>query len=868
MNDERNFENQNLAEERLQELQNRIELENMSNFANRKANESNSNFSNRLNNIRNNASSLANNHSNIINNTKSNSGVAKSNENSLSNQSKNNSLNKSDNNMNRKGNLRSKANSAAQKAAIKYLKSKGVPEWASKLALNRNRSKGLPGVPGLMSPKQLLANPFGNLLGKKSESESLKNEERTINFGLSMQLIKTIGIITPFVFLGLCVFICLFIGTQTYVNAKKLQHAYSSEQLEDYMNENMTDEEKEEEIDQDSVDNIDNSSAFYFIDNTKSNFVMVARKAEKYKTAEMDELKDYYSYVDQYDENIDEELVYKFFFKIDFLKKYYKKNYQGVELDIPLLMSTLILQSDDMNEVFKSNTKGFSYKSCRSKQQDGYDYSGCWDKDSSHRLKYIVSYANLNFSYDHDWSNYNISYKNSQHDMEILAQHMISYQATESCVDSSGKVVSTNIIRDNELGTQVLTCGDGESYRVSGSSYGLDDEKYNEFLKEFLEKKYVLNYDADYEEDSSSGISGTSVSANFTKYTFEGDLLEQIASVCYREQGSAKGAAAEASLIANRFEYSDVGRQYQQRYGKTGLGLYHYLLESGWWGNPSSTMSAKSASTAAVNAVRSVLEEGKRTLPRYVDEHDCWDCNPQSCSDGKRGDICSLNTNGRVLTSMSDIRKRANYVQNTTIVKNVYGANYTFYSFPTSNSDPFGYLSERLRQTVGECYYDFDNNKFVNCGSSFVSTFISWLKSIAEDDSHGYSQYHRESLIDFDCASLVYFGLLNSGFNTEQLGTTAFRVSTSMPILKRNGFEEIKFSDLVPDGHTTTNLMPGDILVADSHTEVYIGEGMNVGAHMSETGGITGEYGDQNGREISITNFWNDNWLYVYRYRG
>lgn len=857
MNNEGYYETDYSAEEKLQELQNKNDLNNMANI--NKRNVPNVNMRNRLNNIRSNTPSLANNHSNTINDKNKNANV------------QNDSLQKSSG-IDKKNNMRSKAGNVAQNALAKYLKTKGVPEWATKMALNKNRPKGLPGIPGLMSNKQSAANLFGNMFGKKKETESLKNEERTVNIGLSIQLIKTIGIVTPFVFLGLCVFICLLVGTQTYVNAKKLQHAYSADRLEDYMNNNMTDEEIEEEITQEDVDEIEKETGFYYIDYTKSNFVTVSRKVEKYQTAEMEELKDYYSYVNNYGSDVDEDTVYKFFFKIDFIKKYYKSNY-NVELDIPLLMSTLILQSDDMNIVFKKNTKGFSYKACRVKTEDKYDYSPCWDKNTRHWVKYDLSNAK-NYDYDKDWSNHKITYNDSQHDIEVLAQHMVSYQATETCRDSSNKVVSTNTIRDDEIGTQVLSCDEGETYSVTGASYELDDEKYNEFLKEFIEKKYYLdknsNRSADKEDIDSSDSSINSVSANFTKYSFEGDLLEQIASVCYREQGSERGAAAEASLIANKFEYSSDAQKYKEKYGKTGTGLYHYLLESGWWGNPSSTMAQKNAPDSVVSAVRSVLVDGKRTLPRYIDEHDCWDCNSYNrCSDGKRGDICSINTGSRVQTSMSDIRNRSNYVKNETLVKNVYGANYTFYTFPTQNSDPFGYLSEKLRQTVGECYYDYDSGKFMNCGSSFVPTFLSWLRSIAEDDSHGYSQYHRESLIDFDCASLVYFGLLNSGFNTEQLGTNAFVVSTEGPALKKNGFEEIKFSDLVPDGKTTTNLEPGDILVADSHTEVFIGEGMNVGAHMSETAdGITGEYGDQTGREISITNFWNDNWLYVYRYRG
>lgn len=854
---------ENIAIKRINEVKSNNNVNNMAKVNNANLHQPNSSLE-KLNNKQNLNPYYANNQKN--NPSYNNLNSSQNGNSNVDLNSLNSSTLKKNNDIESKNNRQLKLKNAANNIAAKYLKTKGVPEWVTKMAMNKNRSKSIPGMAAGLS-KQRLLNPVANMFGKRKGTEAVKSEESEVNMGLSIQLIRTIGVLAPFAFLSLSLFLCLFAGTQTYVNAKKLHHAYSSEELEDFMNDNMTDEQKNLETDQDDVDKLDNSSTFNFIDDTKSNFVMVARKAEKFETAEMAELKDYYSYVTGYDNINSEEVLYKFFFKLDFIKKFYKKNYQ-VELDIPLLMSTLILQSDDMNVVFESNTKSFSYKTCRTKVGDTYDYSGCWDKDSEHFIKYAASYANKYFSYDHDWSNYKIGFKNSKHDIEVLAQHMISYQATETCRNSSGNIVSTNVLREDEIGTQVLACKEGETYNVTPASYELDDEKYNEFLKQFIEKKYILDHDSDYYDEYSLDTedSSGSVSSNFTKYTFEGDLLEQIASVCYREQGSAKGAAAEASLIANRFEY--YGESYQSKYGITGLGLYHYLLESGWWGNPSSTMSQKSAPDSVVEAVRNVLVEGKRTLPRYVDEHDCWNCNPQRCSDGKKGDICSINTNGVSLTAMSKIRKRSNYAKNSTIINNIYGATYTFYSFPTDDSDPFGYLSEKLRQTVGECYYNYDTGQFVNCGTSFITTFLSWLKSIAQDDSHGYSQVHRDSMIDYDCSSLVYYGLINSGFNTEQLGTTAFTVSGEGAILKQNGFEELKFSDLVPDGQTTTNLKPGDILVSNSHTEVYFGEGMNVGAHQSETGGITGDYGDQTGKEIYIGQFWNDNWQYVYRYGG
>ena len=47
------------------------------------------------------------------------------------------------------------------------------------------------------------------------------------------------------------------------------------------------------------------------------------------------------------------------------------------------------------------------------------------------------------------------------------------------------------------------------------------------------------------------------------------------------------------------------------------------------------------------------------------------------------------------------------YVKNKTVMKNRYGATYTFYCFPTSKSDPFGYTSEAKRQEIGDFCYEY-----------------------------------------------------------------------------------------------------------------------------------------------------------------
>lgn len=173
-------------------------------------------------------------------------------------------------------------------------------------------------------------------------------------------------------------------------------------------------------------------------------------------------------------------------------------------------------------------------------------------------------------------------------------------------------------------------------------------------------------------------------SGNFTKYQLSEHQLTQITAIALHEQGTAKGAAAEASLMANRFEL------YGSKYGTGGDGLVNYIRTCKWFANAENHMNdSKIVTPQAYSAVKSVLVDGKRTLPKYIDEHDYL------------GDLTSVTTNG---TSIG-VKDRESYKQHNTVIKNKYGATYKFYSFPDSKSDPFGYTSEKKRQQYGdECY--------------------------------------------------------------------------------------------------------------------------------------------------------------------
>ena len=488
-----------------------------------------------------------------------------------------------------------------------------------------------------------------------------------------------------------------------------------------------------------------------------------------------------------------------FFYKLYKLNSYYTNLCNGKQvLDLPLLMITLQLESDNMADVFASNL-GYMNKT---------------ELTTASIDKTFEQY----FDYKYDWSKHEYLRHNSIHDMEILAQHMVELKGSHYCVYNS--------------------------------------EKYNEFLEEFIEKKYYLSTDR-WEKDS---VHNKSSSNRFSTYSLTEDQLLQIASLCAQEQGHSnpQGAAAEASLMANKFEID--GTSLMNEYPNSGEALYRYVKEANWWADAEKYMNRKNASEEIVDAVRDVLVNGYRTLPKYVVSHDCPNCGSKICDTGKKGDICYVTTNNIQYTTAADVENRNNYIPYSTIIKNAYGSTNIFWGFPSSAKDPFSYKSEELRQKFGECYYDFEKGSFVNC-KDFKDIFTKWMVDIANDDTHGYSQLKRTSLIDFDCSSMVYYGLLNSGFTTNELGGTPFTTHYEREILKKAGFTEIALN---PSNLNT--LQKGDILWREGHTEVYIGGNMTVGAHRASNKGISdGQYGDQDGGEISVVNIAND-WQYAYRY--
>lgn len=351
--------------------------------------------------------------------------------------------------------------------ASKGLTAAGVPKPLADAAVNSKLGQK---VIEKAKSKNPALNMLDKLMGggqKETEEQSPDGGEQTVK--LSLKALKILIMAMPWVCTAF-IFMCLFMSaTQIYLNSVGLGSADSVSQsdAESKIEESKNDDDKLNTEIKDEAYIIQDNNILRNSKLEKSNLVKLANKKSTYRPgneADLSELHDYYSTINNYSgEEYNQEDVYTFFYKLLYIQRHYDN-----KLDMPLLMATLRLQSTDMSIVFSSNIK---------------DY----DKD--------LKENNPDFEYTKDWSGYITNKNTSTHDIEVLAQHMVSNQVKEACVDSSNKETKTNILKDSQIGTQTLTCGEGETYKTQELGLVLDNDKYKEFLKEFIEKKYYLTTD-------------------------------------------------------------------------------------------------------------------------------------------------------------------------------------------------------------------------------------------------------------------------------------------------------------------------------------------------------------------------------------
>lgn len=221
-----------------------------------------------------------------------------------------------------------------------------------------------------------------------------------------------------------------------------------------------------------------------------------------------------------------------------------------------------------------------------------------------------------------------------------------------------------------------------------------DDKKRNEEEARYAAKRKAMQ---EAIEEAAKKIIINDEAALYLgqRYKLTNQELRGLCGVAKAEQGSVEGAKAEASLMANLYELRISSNG-------SGSGLYNYVRNGGWFAHAAEHME-EGCPNDYLNAVRDVLVNGNRTLPFYIDEHDCFGCTNSLCAGGVKGDICKLNTNGVIYSNLNEIKNRNNYIRDNTKVYTRYTKNnyWVFYSFPAPRSDPFGYTEAAKRRVEG-----------------------------------------------------------------------------------------------------------------------------------------------------------------------
>lgn len=353
----------------------------------------------------------------------------------------------------------------------------------------------------------------------------------------------------------------------------------------------------------------------------------------------------------------------------------------------------------------------------------------------------------------------------------------------QKCVDESD---ATNALGNEIQGIIKFKRHDenGNSFYLTYAEPGIFQNKvecYNKSgtkeAKDFLLKHYTLKEKKDTSTSNNSTIYGT---GTFTKYNFSDAQIKQLANLCQQEQGTPKGAAAEASLMANLFELRGSS------FGEGTDGLYNYVRNSGWFAHAASFMDGGSSEDETVEAVKAVLVKGYRTLPKYIDEHDC------------ESDLSNHPAS------------KSGYIQHQTVLHNVYGSTYTFYSFPDTNSDPFGYTDASLRNKYGDFCYEYGTWKAINGKEDPNATDVHATSS---GSTAGASEMGQK-LVDFvkDKLGMEYVlggrGGASGGYDCSNLTSCAYEtVGITISGNDQDQYEDPQFEHVPVE-----QAVPGDIL--------------------------------------------------------
>lgn len=169
--------------------------------------------------------------------------------------------------------------------------------------------------------------------------------------------------------------------------------------------------------------------------------------------------------------------------------------------------------------------------------------------------------------------------------------------------------------------------------------------------------------------------------------------------------------------------------------------------------------------------------------------------------------------------------------------------------------------SSTLGNTGGTTYSAINGggNSVTPAASASVEKMMQWAESIANDQSHGYSQASRNGP-DYDCSSFVYYALQAGGFDVIGIRGYAGMADSGLweDLSKITGWKKYNYSDV------QGSIQRGDILMRLNAHVALAADSIRTVEAIGQSYG-SAETGDQ-GEEIGYHNIEGRHWDEVYRY--
>ena len=174
---------------------------------------------------------------------------------------------------------------------------------------------------------------------------------------------------------------------------------------------------------------------------------------------------------------------------------------------------------------------------------------------------------------------------------------------------------------------------------------------------------------------------------NFKRFSLTDNQIKRILRLCAGEQGGDLiGIFAEASLIANLYD--------RDKHGNYSTDVDVWLKNNGWFASDTreamdTTKYDKYVTTASMNKVRDVFNNGRRGFPNYIDEHDTVSAKYAS----EKGFVHEIKIDGTQVAIDKSLIYDA-LMQNKDVwirASATYNGTWIWKYKDSSYSDPFGY---------------------------------------------------------------------------------------------------------------------------------------------------------------------------------